>query len=367
MYRSMGVVCPLVLCFLIAAFAQAAEVPEMPAARQSALAVVVNCNNGESLQAAVDASFAPVEIQITGICVENVLIRDKDVSLRGTQKPSLDGVRSAIASTPALTVRGSVIAEINDLSFSNSPGIGLAIRGGAVMRVANCLFENNGTIGLRVDSGAFVRADDSTFTGNANSNTNTSAAQFFCVACDLNGGGPAAVSTRGAIVSLNDSAVTGTLGIVADQNGAFVDFDCASADTPHPCSLTVTGPAAIGTFSGTARLFGAGSFTGQLIADDRGTVRLHGAVQRLTSVDGAPNIVDSLGEIIVSTLFDVSPAAQSLIRDTQAAHFARVLLTDDSLLNGSIQCSGAADAFLDPTVIRLSGSSVTGCEHGSVR
>lgn len=362
MFRSMGLVC---LLFSVAA--QAAEIPTMPAARPAAMTVVVNCNNGESIQAAVDTNPAPVEIQISGICVENVLIRDKDVSLRGTQKPSLDGIRSVDPSFPALTVRGSVIAEISDLSFSNSAGTGLAIRGGATMTVNNCLFENNGTLGLRVDSGAFVRANDSTFTGNANSNTNTSDAQFFCVACDINGGGPAAVSTRGAIVSLNDSVVTGFLGIIADQVGAFVDFDCVSVDSTHPCSLNVTGPAAIGTFSGTARLFGAGNFTGQLIADDRGTVRLDGSVQRVGSSDGQPNIVDGLGEIIVSPLFDVSPPAQSVLLDTVAAHFARVLLTNDSVLKGSIQCSGAADAFLDPTVIRFPGSSVTGCEHGGVR
>ncbi len=234
------------------------------------------------------------------------------------------------------------------------------------MTVNNCLVENNGTVGLRVDSGAFVIANGLTFTANPGTNTSTSDAQFFCTACDFNGGGPAAVSTRGAIASLLDSAVTGTLGIVADQVGSFVDFDCASVDTPHPCTMAVTGPAAIGTFSGTAVLFGAGSFTGQLIADDRGTVRLNGAVQKVSSSDGQPNIVDTLGEIIVSPLFDVSPPAQSLIRDTQAAHFARVLLLNDSVLKGSIQCSGAGDAFLDPTVIRLPGSTVTGCEHGSV-
>jgi len=362
MFRSMGLV-----CLLLGVAAQAAEIPSMPSAPRPAMAVIVNCNNGQSIQAAVDANPAPVEIQITGICVENVLIRDKDVSLRGTQKPSLDGIRSVVPSMPALTVRGSVIAEINDLSFSNSAGTGLAIRGGANMTVVNCLFENNGTIGLRVDSGAFVLAEDSTFTGNANSNTNTADAQFFCVACDFSGDSPAAVSTRGAIVSLNDSVVTGSLGIIADEVGAFVDFDCASSDTPHPCSMNVTGPAAIGTFSGTARLFGAGNFTGQLIADDRGTVRLDGSVQRVGSSDGQPNFVDALGEIIVSPLFDVSPPAQSLILDTEAAHFARVLLLNDSVLKGSIQCSGAADAFLDPTVIRFPGSSVTGCEHGGVR
>jgi hypothetical protein len=363
MFRSAGVVCFL---FGMAA-AQAAEIPEMPVARRSVMAVVVNCSQGQSIQAAVDANPAPVEIQITGICVENVLVRDKDVTLRGTQQPSLDGIRSAIASIPALTVRGSVSAEISDLSFRNSAGTGLAIRGGASMTVRNCLFEN-GTVGLRVDSGAFVLGNGLTFTGNANSDTNTSGAQFFCVACDFNGDGPAAVSTRGAIVSLNDCVVAGSLGIVADEGGAFVDFDCASSDTPHVCSMTVSGPAAISTVGGTARLIGTGSFIGQLIADDGGTIRLNGAVQRAGSGIGQPNIVDTLGQIIVSPLLDdVHPPAQSLILDTAAAHFARVLVTDGSILKGSIQCSGAADAFLDPTVIRLPGSTVTGCEHGGVR
>jgi hypothetical protein len=363
MFRSAGLAC----CFFVGMAAQAAEIPEMPVARRSAMAVVVNCNQGQSIQAAVDANPAPVEILITGICVENVLIRDKDVTLRGTQKPSLDGIRSAIASIPALTVRGSVIAEISDLSFRNSAGTGLAIRGGARMTVANCVFEN-GIVGLRVDSGAFVVGNGLTFTGNANSDTNTSDAQFFCVACDFNGSGPAAVSTRGAIVSLNDCVATGSLGIVADEVGALVDFDCASSDTQHGCTLTVPGPAAISTVGGTARLIGTGNFIGQLIADDRGTIRLDGAVQRAGSSNGQPNIVDTLGEIIVAPLLDdAHPPAPSLILDTVAAHFARVLVTDGSILKGSIQCTGAADAFLDPTVIRSPGSSVTGCEHGSAR
>lgn len=364
MLKSIGI-----MCLLVAAAAQAAEVPEMPAPRRPAPGVVVNCNNGESIQAAVDAAVAPAEILIAGICVENVLIRNKDVSLRGTQAPSLDGIRSAIASTPALSVRGPVLAEINDLSFSNSPGTGVRIAGGANMRIGNCLFENNGSVGLRVDSEAFVIGTSLTFTANPNTNTSTSDAQFFCRTCDFNGGGPAAVSTRHAFVSLADSAVTGTLGIVADQHAAYIDFDCVTLVSTHPCTMNVTGPAAIGTFGGTAILFGAGNFTGQLIADDRGTVRLNGSVQRAGSSDGQPNIVDSLGEITVSRseLFFVTPPTESLILNTVARNFGRVLLTGSSALGGSIQCSGAADAFLEPTVIRSPGSSVTGCANGGVR
>jgi hypothetical protein len=362
MYKSLGLV-----CFLIAAVAQAVEIPRMPAAGRPAPGPVVNCNNGESIQAAVDAIAGPAEIRISGICVENVVIRNKDVSLRGTQQPSLDGIRSVDPGTPALTVRGTVIAGISDLSFSESAGRGLMIRDGARVDVTNCLLESNGTTGLFADSGAFVRGDGLTLKANPSANAIASDAQFFCFACDFSGGGAAAVSVRGSIVSLLDSTVTGEVGIVADQINAYVDLDCVSADTPHPCSMNVTGPAAIGTFSGTAVLFGTGNFTGQLIADDRGTVRLNGAVQRLTSGNGQPNIVDHLGEIIVAPLLDVSPPAQSVLRGTAATHFGRVLLTGNAVLNGPIQCTGAADAFLDPTVTRSPGSSVTGCANGNPR
>src|SRR5262249_20163769 len=158
------------VCLLMTVAVQAAEVPQRTLPPRPPRGVRVNCNNGESIQAAIDLARPPAEIQIVGICVENVLIRDKDISLRGTQKASLDGIRSAVAATPALTVRGSVIAEINDLSFSGNPGSGMAIRGGAEMTLTNCLFENNKN-GLRVDSGAFVIGNGLAF--NANRNTST--------------------------------------------------------------------------------------------------------------------------------------------------------------------------------------------------
>lgn len=352
------------VCLLIAAVAQAADVPEMPTANRGVLPpVVVNCSNGESIQAAVDASRAPAEIVISGICTENVLIRDKDVSLRGAQKASLDGIRSTIASTPALTVRGSVIATINDLSFSNSAGTGAAIRGGANITINNCLFERD-RIGLRVDSGSFVIGNNLVFTANSNSNANASDAQFFCITCDVNGGGPAEVATRGAIMSMLDSAITGTFGLVVIDRGSFADIDCLTLDTTHPCSLNVSQFAALGLSGGTAVLTQAGSFTGQLIADDRGTVRVDGSQQAATTVDGQPNIVDGLGELVVAPIVDAPVPAQSVVRSTDAFHFGRVLLTGDSVLKGAIRCNSAADAFLDATVIR--SGTVTGCEHGPI-
>jgi len=45
--------------------------------------VRVDCNAGGKVQPAVDANSAPFDIVISGICTENVVIRDKDVNLRG--------------------------------------------------------------------------------------------------------------------------------------------------------------------------------------------------------------------------------------------------------------------------------------------
>src|SRR5258706_4935376 len=129
MYRFLGFV-----CLLIAAAARADTPdwlplpPETQAFPVPLRTVTVNCNNGQRIQPAVDANAGPVEIDITGICVENVVIRDKDVMLKRATKPSLDGIRS-VRSTPALTIRGSGIDPLDSLSFSTSAGIGVSIQG----------------------------------------------------------------------------------------------------------------------------------------------------------------------------------------------------------------------------------------------
>jgi hypothetical protein len=81
--------------------------------------VNVVCGTGGKVQAAIDAGSAPVDIVISGICTENVVIRDKDVNLRGASgDPTLDGIRGKLITTPALTVRGSIIATIRNLRAS---------------------------------------------------------------------------------------------------------------------------------------------------------------------------------------------------------------------------------------------------------
>jgi hypothetical protein len=341
--------------------AGAAEIPEMDqASRPVTASVEVNCAAGQSVQAAVDASAGPVEIVITGVCTENVLIRDKDVTLRGATGPSQDGIRSASRTIPALTVRGSGIDAISNLTFSKSAGPAVMIRG-VNATLAGCEFANNGGTALNVAMGAFVTADGLLFDGNVGRSINVTGAQFFCTGCDVNGNNFAVVANRGATASLLDSVVTGRRGILAVDGGTLADLDCATVDTPHACSMQVSGVAAQAVGGASATLFGAGDFTGQVTAAEGATVALIGARQITGAQLGlgpSTNIAEFFGRIVVSSLTEFE---RSLLLSTDLGHFARLVVTDDSTVSGTVQCSTAADAVLDSTVVTR--AKFTGCEH----
>jgi hypothetical protein len=251
--------------------------------------------------------------------------------------------------------------DANSAPFSNSAGQAVSIQAGANETVSSCRFENNAGIGLQVTSGAIVTADTLTFNANVGRSIAVSGAQFFCTACDVSGNGFALVATRGAIASLLDSVATGGRGILAGDGGTSADIDCASAVTSHPCMINVSGVAAEATSGARATLLDVGDFTGQLLAEDGGTVSLIGARQ----TSGATNDADFFGRIVAEANLDVNPPTQSALRSTNAAHFARVLVTDSTVVQGTIQCTAAADAALDGTVTVAQGATITGCQHAT--
>jgi hypothetical protein len=125
------------------------------------------------------------------------------------------------------------------------------------------------------------------------------------------------------------------------------------------CDVSGNGFALVATRGARATLFDLGDFTGQLHAEDGGTVSLIGARQ----TSGATNDADFFGRIVAEANLDVKPPTQSSLRNTNAAHFARVLVTDGTVIQGAIQCTTAADAVLDKTVTVTQGATITGCQH----
>ena len=315
--------------------------PRAAAHAQSAApkTITVDCTKGEKIQDAVDKNAAPLDILVKGFCAESVLIDGKNFTLRGTD-PTTDGIQGAPGT--ALTVDSVNVASVQNLSFSGNV-TGVSVRDDAQFIGENLTISSNSQRGIVVNGARFAA----------------------CIGCRLqNNGGFAGVSTRGGLLTLLDSVVSGTRGVLA-QNGAYADIDCISEGSGNPCSMNVTQIAASANLMGaTAALWGAGNFTGTVRAADSGHVQVVGAQQMSTGNNG----VAAFGELIVGPSFDFQGnlIAESTIRGTTiVSGFGRALIRESSTLDGSIQCQSAGDAWLEPGVIKTLGSTVTGCEHAS--
>lgn len=330
--------------------------PAPRAAVNAGKPVTVDCAKKDSIQQAIDQNPNGTVIEVHGLCIENVRINHKEVTLRGAS-PATDGIRT-LTSTPALTIVHSDSTTVENLSFNDSPATAVQIGGESQVFLNDCVVSNNNT------TDAFVQATNLTVSGNRQPAMRAQrGAFFFCLACDFSGNlGFAAVATRGGLLSLLDSTVTGRFGIQATGYGAYADLDCLSESSAHPCSMQATGRAARAFEGGTAALYGAGDFTGQVSAFDRATVWLYGARQLAAGQPGegpAQNHVDYHAMLNAGYAFETDQSSRLL--STNAATFGRVLVTENTEVNGTIQCQSKAQAWLDPEVVLAPGSSVTGC------
>ncbi len=316
--------------------------------------VNVDCTKGESIQAALDKNGGPVVISIHGVCIENVLVRQHEVTLSGTD-PATDGIQGT-ASGPALVIRSSDNTVVENLSISNSAAGGVLT---SLSRVTmdNCRVLNNHGRGIDASFAAIVVASNMTISFNQGPGiVARNSAEIFCIACRAEGNiGFAGLATNAGLLSYLRSEVIGTRGILASGGGAYADIDCVSDPSPHPCSMQATAVAAYGS-GGTAFLFESGDFTGSVLADSGGTAGLLGARQQSASnnnIDGLSNLTVDSGDTGDSRL-----AGHTVLNA-----FSRALIRSTSTLAGSLQCNSASDAWIDPTVTRAPGSSVTGCAH----
>jgi|GEM_PF-2051422 len=349
------------------------SLPERAVATASTAKVVkVDCTKGESVQEAVDKNAGPLTIEIRGLCSENVRVsHHDDVTLRGSD-PANDGIHG-VASTPAapaLTFRHSDRGRVENLSVSNGPASGISFVYSPA-EVFHCRITGNAGNGLSV-IWSIVHGTDLTISDNQGIGLQAAQGTFVsCLGCRLesNTGFASAHANWGGALTLWDSVVTGTRGILA-TNGAYADIDCLSQVSSYPCSMNVTGFAARAIGNANAALYVAGDFTGQVSAFDRGQIQIIGSRQLATGQPGigpAVNRIDAHATLSVDPLTDENGVEQqSRIMSTMVTHFGRALLTGESTIHGSIQCNSAGDAWLDETVLATPGSTVTGCEHAAV-
>lgn len=335
--------------------------------------ITVDCTKGDSVQDAIDKNGGTIVVEVRGVCVENVRIENRNVTLHGLNAAN-DGLQSPNTSA-ALFIQDSNDTRIENLSLSNSPGSALQVRDSFVTML-NCVADNNntatgpGTNAINASTDSFLDATNLTMANNQRNCVQAQrGASFFCHGCDFtNNAGWAATAAQGGVLSLLRSTVTQRLGVRANLD-AYADIDCITEMSAHPCSMQATGRAAQAFSGAVTYLYGAGDFTGQVEAFDRAVVGLYGARQLATGQPGqgpGRNAAYYFGHIYANASFDVDPHLPSRLMGTDAALFGRILVTDDTEVAGTIQCESAGDAWLDPTVVAAPGSSVTGCEHGTL-
>jgi len=331
----------------------------------TAKTVSVDCTQAQSIQAVINAEAGPLVVEIHGICQENVLVKQREITLRGAD-PNTDGIQGVVPQVPAVQFRYVDPGKIENLSISNGLGIGFSA---VVSRVEllNSRIIGNGGDGISLNTTNAI-ATGLTVSQNQTWGARVGTASFFlCAECEFQGNqGFAAGAVNGGFLTLHDTVVTGVNGLTSSGN-SYADLDCLTTESAHPCSLAATGRAARAFGNGTAAIYGNVDFTGQVASSDRGIIQLIGARQLATGQPGqgpSANSVSDLGRLSAGP--DELDNQSQLFGTTNVSGFGRVILYEATTLAGTIQCGSAGDAWLDPTVIANPGSAVTGCEHGAL-
>ncbi|HSR53524.1 MAG TPA: right-handed parallel beta-helix repeat-containing protein, partial [Acidobacteriota bacterium] len=331
----------------------------------------VDCTKGDSIQEAVDKSKGPVVIEVRGICRENVRIEGKQVTLRG-QDPASDGIEGVPAdpSSPAIEIFFADGVRIENLSVSNGPAIGIGLWF-THAEMENLRIESNGLIGLHVSSGSFLFGLGLTISNNASHGLHAQRTSLvFCDACELeDNAGWAGFSGTGALLTLRDSVISGERGLVSAgvAGHSYIDIDCLTAGTGHPCSLTAN-QAARAAGTATAALWVIDDFTGQLSASDRAHLFLIGSRQLSTGLtpggDPRLNFLTDFATLRTVPYNDGLQFHESLIKgDFLISTFCRAILSSETVVDGNLTCEQGGDAWASSGVVLTPGSSISNCQH----
>ena len=322
---------------------------------------LVDCTKGKDLQKEIDGAASFDIIEIKGICMTNILIQDKAVTLIGHASPGPHGITGVAANTDGVRIENSRGTRLEDLTINNPLFTGVRMRrhSQVVMEdveISNS-FAGSGT-GIWVEEASLFNGIRLRLDNNLRGLGATTNSQAFCYECDLNNNVAwAATSIRYSLVSLLDSEVNGDRGINA-LIYAYIDIDCFSHSSSHACQLDAALIAGLANLESTVAFFDAADFSGRLTAFDRSSVQVLGA--RQVSNPGA-NQIDGESSLRVEPFSGNS----RLTGHTEVSGFSHALFYDTStVLDGSLNCSAAGDAWVDSAIdLGTPGYAITDCDH----
>jgi hypothetical protein len=324
----------------------------------------VDCTKNGKLQATIDSAADGDVIEITGICMANILIRDKGLTLVGAASPGPHGITGVAANTDAVSIQHSRGTHLEGLTISNPHFAGIRIRFFSSVTMTDCEVSNSGSAlpppgatGIWVQETSTLNGTRLTLDDNLRGLGAAQQSRAFCRECDLNDNVQwAASAVQNSAISLLDSAVTGLRGIQATEQ-SYIDIDCISHDSTHPCSLDAGAVAGTAQWQSTVVFYEAGDFNGRVQVNDRSKASLYGARQQ--AITGNNGIGDE-------SSLDVGPGdtgESRLMGSTNINGFSHAQFygagTD---LDGSLNCGAGGDAWVEPGV-DLTNFTITGCDH----
>lgn len=151
----------------------AVEVPDPP---PGPVETLVDCDAGDSLQAAFDAAQGGDTILVSGTCAENVALRRSRVTVDGQETATVDAPESDRSGFlvfgahnvtlkgltiqgggPTLNIFGGAAALIDGNTIQNSASTGVNVSNTSNARMINNLIQNNPSGGVRIRENSHAR------------------------------------------------------------------------------------------------------------------------------------------------------------------------------------------------------------------
>ena len=328
------------LCFLFVSGA-AAGIP-------ATATVAVNCNAGDRIMRALRRPAVELTIEISGICVEDVEILRKNVTLRGTDRLT-DGIRPAPdgLKRQVITVFGTNSVSIENLNLAGANN-GIGVNASFSVFVTNCIIEDNSFAGMIAGTASNVRVRDTVIRKSEGESNRgiwvTNGSDVICRHCTIENHRTGILLTQGSRMLLDDSTVQGNrTGLDVNGGSRFgsVLFNGIGPSTIEGVSLF-----AIRLNDNSSAFFGNDNIIGRISLVKGSVATLRGAFQSNPSFF---NDVISGSSLVLRQL-------ATLDGNFDIREFSNVTLPTGSTVSGSLSCSLGADAFCgDPS--NVSGTS----------
>jgi hypothetical protein len=306
---------------------------------------------------------------ITGVCQENIVIRDKRLTLTGAATPGRHGINGVAPLTDALRIEHSIPGSqqniilgtfVQGLTISNPHSTCVRIKYQSYVEMTDVEASGCGTggaTGIWVEDGSYFGGARMQLHSNLRGLGAAYQSRASCFECALNGNVDwAASSLEHSTVSLHMSAVSGDNGLEA-RNFSSIDIRCDIPASGHACSLDATELAGVAESSSTMAFYKAGDFGGYFQALDRSEAQLDGAWQQsnpgINTIDGGSSLrVESLS------------GASRLMGHTDVTGFSHALIYgSDTVLDGSLTCDQGGDAWVAPEIdLSAPGYTISGCD-----